>query len=93
MSFANITSDHPLVGDVLPNLSPQLGLDLEVLQWFNIGLLLWVARQRRSLPLFLHFFPLVGKTGLDILDRGRRGRWHIVWMCKGKFWKQQCSCG
>lgn len=92
VSFADITSDHPLVGNVLPNLSPQLGLDLEVLQWFNIGLLLRIAGQRRSLPLFLHFFPLLGKIGLDVLDRRRRRGCNIIWMGKGILGELGCSC-
>lgn len=92
MSFADITSDHPLVGNVLPNLSPQLGLDLEVLQWFNIGLLLRIARQRGSLPLFFHFFPLAGKAGLDVLDRRRRRGCNIIWMGEGILGRLRRSC-
>jgi len=44
VSPSNVTSNHPLVGDILPNLLPQLRLDLQFPQGFIPSL---CVRQRR----------------------------------------------
>ena len=48
VSPSNITSDHPLVRNILPNLLPQLCLDLQILQ--RIIPSLRVRRRRRTAP-------------------------------------------